>query len=78
MTRHERRVIPVAEGGNPARNFRLLRHWTQQDAAKWWGSASERTWRRWESGRVPIAVLKRIQEWVNRSCPENIRYVFYG
>ena len=38
--------------------------WYQKDAAKWYG-VSERQWRRWENGEVPIpvAVVLRIAEY---------------
>lgn len=57
-------------------NFRVLRNWTQADAAEWWG-VSERTWRRWETPGVVAkrALLKRIAQWAKRSCPEYLHYV---
>jgi hypothetical protein len=38
--------------------------WYQKDAAAWYG-VSERQWRRWENGEVPIptTVVKRIAEY---------------
>lgn len=89
--RHERRLIEphfdeYAVGRDrfwldpfeSVHNFRVLRGWTQEIAAAWWG-VSTRTWQRWESrwydGGVPLALLKRIEEWARRACPENVKYV---
>lgn len=38
--------------------------WYQKDAAAWYG-VSERQWRRWENGEVPIptTVVRRIAEY---------------
>jgi DNA-binding transcriptional regulator YiaG len=54
-------------------NFRILRNWTQDDAARWWG-CNVRTWRRWETpgGKPKRALLLRIKQWAHRSCPEYV------
>ncbi len=68
-------MVEPGDGGNPVRNFRILRGWTQEIAAEWWGT-SARNWRRWESKPYPpLALLKRIREWAQRSCPENLHYL---
>lgn len=41
MTRHQ------------LRKWRELRHWTQSDAAKWYG-CTLRQWQRYETGETPI------------------------
>lgn len=83
MRHHERRLIAPEERGHVlnlnerVRNFRLLRGWTQEIAAGWWG-VSPRTWQRWEAGwdaPPPRALMKRIVVWARRSCPNFIRYV---
>lgn len=45
-------------------NFRLNRHWTQEQAAVWYG-CTERSWRRYETGEraAPIPLLNRIRAW---------------
>lgn len=52
-------MLPTS--GDHVREWRERRHWTQAEAARWYG-VSDRTWRRWETGetRVPAPVLKRI------------------
>lgn len=90
MPRHERRLIeqPVARLDDDTtaigdllpyeivHNFRILRNWSQANAAEWWG-VHVRTWRRYESplGTVPPPLMKRIAEWGKRSCPEYVRYL---
>jgi DNA-binding transcriptional regulator YiaG len=80
VPRHERRLIePYNRSLTPsevAHNFRVLHHFTQQDAAEWWG-CNVRTWRRWEEAgkSPPRAVLKRVREWARRSCPWHLRYL---
>lgn len=59
------------------RNFRHLHHFSQADAAEWYG-VSVREWQRYESGwdtPPPRPLLKRIVAYVRRACPEYIRYV---
>lgn len=72
----ERRIVKVAEGGNAIRNYRLLREWTQEIAAEWYG-VHVRTWRRWEAGTVPApqAALNRIRSWVAATLPWAREYV---
>ena len=90
MPRHERRLIePARDGHSPAfghspalfpneivHNFRILRNWSQANAAEWWG-VHVRTWRRYESPTAvpPEPLMKRIAEWGKRSCPEYVRYL---
>lgn len=47
--------------------------WYQKDAAAWYG-VSERQWRRWENGEVPIptTVVKRLAEY------ESLRLIISG
>jgi DNA-binding XRE family transcriptional regulator len=71
MPRHPRRVQPDTDRHQIVRNFRILRGWTQGFAAEWYG-VNERTWRRWEGGVPPAHVLKRIEQWARRSCPEHL------
>jgi transcriptional regulator with XRE-family HTH domain len=73
MPRTDRRVQPPIGHYQIVRNFRLLRGWTQALAAEWYG-VSERTWRRYEAERaaVPKPLLKRIEQWARRSCPEHL------
>lgn len=79
--RHERRLIEPQDDaplyfGERVHNFRVLKNWTQEIAAAWWG-VHPRTWRRWERGDTlpPVALRRRIVEHIRRSCPEYVRYV---
>jgi DNA-binding XRE family transcriptional regulator len=78
MPRHDRRVQSVQYFGKRqiVRNFRILRGWTQARAAEWYG-VTERSWRRYEAefGYPPTPLLKRIEQWARRSCPEELHHL---
>jgi len=75
--RHERRLVPV-DPINRAwvipHNFRLLRNWTQEIAADWYG-VSVRTWRRWETHGAPTHALKRIEQYAKRTGGDALRWL---
>lgn len=48
-----------------AYNFRMLRRWTQREAAAWYG-VSMRTWRRYEQDGAPLPLLNRIAAFAKR------------
>lgn len=57
-------MAPGTLNGLAVLNFRLLRDWTQAEAAAWYG-CDERSWRRYETGerRVPVPLMNRIRAW---------------
>lgn len=55
-------------------NFRLVKHWTQQQAAAWYG-VSVRTWRRYETVGAPKPVLNRIAAFARRSGAQYARWL---
>lgn len=64
----ERRLIQLDESNRRRaipHNYRLLRNWTQEIAAEWYG-VSLRTWRRWEQKGAPEHLLKRIKQHSDR------------
>lgn len=69
MARHERRLIALTPENRRAaipHNFRIVRTWTQEVAALWYG-VSTRTWRRYEQRGAPPHVLHRIKSWATRT-----------
>jgi hypothetical protein len=83
---NERRLVDTPRVGGSldyptrVRNFRLLHHFTQADAAEWYGEwygVSTREWQRYESGDVvpPRPLRKRIVAYVQRACPEYLHFV---
>ena len=71
----ERRTIDITIGNYRSavpHNFRILRGWSQEIAADWYG-VSERTWRRWEDVGAPAHALKRIAVW-SRKTKEGQEY----
>lgn len=69
MPRHERRLTPPTPETYAfviPRNYRLVRNWTQEIAAAWYG-VSVRTWQRYETTGAPRHVLTRIRQWTRRT-----------
>ncbi len=60
-----KRLTPEGAAAEITFNFRLLRGWTQAQAASWYG-VGERTWRRWEAEGAPAHLLNRIREYGRR------------
>lgn len=55
-------------------NFRIVKGWTQGEAATWYG-VSERTWRRWEATGAPRHLINRIAQHAKRAGGEHLRYL---
>jgi transcriptional regulator with XRE-family HTH domain len=69
MPRHERRIVQLDESNHRRmipHNYRVVRGWTQEQAAAWYG-CSVRSWRRYEHGGAPRPLLTRIAQWAART-----------
>jgi DNA-binding XRE family transcriptional regulator len=75
---HERRLLPPHNDNDRVRNYRIMRAFSQANAAEHHG-VSERTWQRWErpGTHVPPWVLKQIVTWARRACPTFLPYVSF-
>ena len=55
-------------------NFRVVRRWTQRQAAAWYG-VTERTWRRYERTGAPQPLLNRIASYARRAGAAHAKWL---